>query len=549
MSAVTYTIKSDGRDMPIKYEVLSISVVNEVNRISYAEIVLVDGDYAIQKYNISDNDFFDPGKRISIRLREEGDVENEKVVFLGIVIAQSLRQDQGNSLLTVEMSDVAIKLTAGKQSDVFEQIKDSELIEQLIFRCGLTPGTITDTKLQHEHIVQYNTTNWDMLLSRADVNGLLVTAVNGEVSAKAPNLTGSAEHEFNMAEDSIYDLDLKLDIRGQYDSVRTTTWDETNHTLAKSKAPSFNLEQGSLKADKIKRVLDEKGDQLLAPIPMKPEEAAAWGEARMLRSRLSMLRGSFKIPGFTELNLLDSMTLKGMGLKFEGTTVVTGIRHEVVGGDWFTYLQFGMGPELLSETTPLTSLPASGLLPGINGLQTAIVEDIELDVTKRARVKVRMPGITGVDKVVWARMASLDAGKDHGMFFWPEKDDEVVLGFINDDPRYPIILGSVYGTKNVPPVARDKTNSAKGFVSKKGLKLIFDDEEQQISILTSAGNRIVINEKKKLIEIIDLNKNNITLDKGGIMIETPENFIVKAGGNISIKGSSVKIEGSTIELK
>jgi len=535
--------------MPAGYNLLSISVSNEVNRISYAEMVLIDGDYSKQVYHISDGDFFDPGKNISISIRKEGEAREEKVIFKGSVVTHSLRYDQGNSLLTVEMSDDAIQMTTIKQSDIFEDIKDSELIEGLILRSGLTMETVDDTRFKHERIVQYHTTNWDMLLSRADVNGLLVTAVNGKVSARIPKLSATSVKTFKLGKDIIYDLDLKLDISDQYASIQTTTWDEEGHSISKSNIESFNLAQGKLKAADIKKISGDKAERLLALVPLSPPEGKAWAEARMLRTRLSMLRGSIKIEGFANLKLLDNIKIEGMGLKFEGLTMVTGIRHEVTENGWFTHLQFGLEADGLSGTASLTALPASGLLPGINGLQTAVVEDIELDATKRARVKVRMFGAIGAEKVVWARMATLGAGHERGMFFWPEKNDEVVLGFINDDPRYPVILGSLYGSKNMPPVARDEKNATKGFVSRKGMKLLFDDELQQISIHTSAGNQIVINESQKFIEINDINKNTIKLNADGIVINAAENLVIEAKGDVSIKGKAVKIEGSKIEFK
>lgn len=550
MSSITYTITSDNKAMPAGYNLLSISVSNEVNRISYAEMVLIDGDYSKLEYSISDGDFFDPGKKISISIREEGQSEKEKVIFKGLVITQSLRYDQGNSLLTVEMSDEAIRMTTIKQSDVFKNIKDSELIAKLIFNSRIGKGKVDETQFKHESIVQYHCTNWDMLLSRADVNGLLVTAVNGSISARAPKLSTPSVKTFKLGVDVIYDLDLKLDISNQYAGIQTNTWNDTNHSVVgKSDIPSFDLTQGTLKAAGIKKISGDKPEQLLALVPLSAEEENAWGEARMLRTRLSMLKGSFKVDGITSLNLMDNINLEGMGLKFAGVTMITGIRHEVTENGWFTHLQFGLGADWLSGTTPLTALPASGLLPGINGLQTAIVEAIELDASERARVKVRMFGVAGADKIVWARMATLDAGHKRGTFFWPEKDDEVVLGFINDDPRYPVILGSLYGSKNTAPVAWDDTNARKGFLSKTGLMLLFNDDAQQITISASEKSYIIISEGRKAIEINDVNGNNITLNSDGVVINAAENLVIEAKGDVSIKGKTVKIEGSKIEFK
>ena len=48
---------------------------------------------------------------------------------------------------------------------------------------------------------------------------------------------------------------------------------------------------------------------------------------------------------------------------------------------------------------------------------------------------------------VWARMAHVYATEDCGFVFYPEVGDEVVLGFFDDDPTYPVILGSLYSSK------------------------------------------------------------------------------------------------------
>ena len=45
---------------------------------------------------------------------------------------------------------------------------------------------------------------------------------------------------------------------------------------------------------------------------------------------------------------------------------------------------------------------------------------------------------------IWARMIFEDAGNNRGKIFWPEKDDEVIIGFLNSDPRNPIVLGSLF---------------------------------------------------------------------------------------------------------
>ena len=71
---VTVTISSNGAAMDPSYQLLSVSVQREVNRIPNAELVLLDGDPAQGKFPISDTSFFEPGSEIEIKLRNEGGI-------------------------------------------------------------------------------------------------------------------------------------------------------------------------------------------------------------------------------------------------------------------------------------------------------------------------------------------------------------------------------------------------------------------------------------------------------------------------------------------
>ena len=53
MSVVTPTILSSGQAMDPAFELLSIDVTKELNRIPYARLVLLDGDAAQQTFAIS----------------------------------------------------------------------------------------------------------------------------------------------------------------------------------------------------------------------------------------------------------------------------------------------------------------------------------------------------------------------------------------------------------------------------------------------------------------------------------------------------------------
>ena len=182
----------------------------------------------------------------------------------------------------------------------------------------------------------------------------------------------------------------------------------------------------------------------------------------------------------------------------------------------------------------------------MSGLHIGIVSATADDPNAENRVKVTLPGLPDGSDGLWARLAMPEAGKDRGWYFWPEPGDEVVLGFFNQDPRQPVILGSLFGSKNAPPAAivdaSDK-NGRRGLVSKKGITIgLVDDDKAQLYLQTPGKNKIVLDDDGELIELSDQHGNKITLDKNGITLKSAKDFKVDASGPVEIKGSKVDLK-------
>src|SRR4051812_3615965 len=87
MSAVTATLLSDKAKIGAIYELVSIDIRREVNRLPHASVVLRDGDTARREFPLSDAAYFEPGKEIEIRLRYESEPESsDATLFKGPVI-------------------------------------------------------------------------------------------------------------------------------------------------------------------------------------------------------------------------------------------------------------------------------------------------------------------------------------------------------------------------------------------------------------------------------------------------------------------------------
>jgi Rhs element Vgr protein len=553
MSVVTAVIKSKGKSLKAIYRLVGIDVNREVNRIPFAQLILVDGDPATRKFPLSDEGFFEPGAEVEIQLRHEGGPKGSKTVFKGLVMRHGLESDGVESILRIELRDAAHAMTVARKSAVHKGT-DNAIIKKMIQAAKLKATVKGATKPDHPEIVQYNCTDWDFMLSRAEAQNLLVAVQDGAVALSPLKISGGAKHKFEYGIDPIYRFEMEADAGSQLAKVSSKAWDKKKNALSKaSKGAAFSLSQGNIKGDAVAKKIGGQELVLTSAVPLDPAETKSWADSRLARSRMSLLRGSISVPGFAEIELLDVMELIGLGARFKGKTLVTGIRHQVDQDGWQTHIQFGLPAEPFAYSPDILDAPAAGLLPAVHGLQPGIVEAFKEDPDKQFRVRIKLPGVDPAKGMVWARLAMPDAGKQRGHLFLPEKGDEVVVGFFNDDPRQPVILGALFSSTNKPPKGWEKwtkDNINKGIVTKSGISIAIDDKDKILTLLTSEKQSVKLDEKNKTIEILDVNKNKITLNEKGVVLEVVDKLSIEAKGDIEIKGKNIKMEASEkVEIK
>jgi Rhs element Vgr protein len=547
VSLVTVTVSSDGRALDPAYQMLSLDIRRELNRLPVAQLVFLDGDIASREYPISDSGIFAPGKAITIQARYEGEVSGDQLLFEGLVVGLGMESNAQGSLLRVEMRDKAVKLTRPRRSQVFEKVTDSDLIKKLISAAGLSAGTIAATTGQHESLVQYDCSDWDLLLSRAEANALAVLVESGKVSVAQPTASGAPVLSIDYGVSEVYEIEFEADALGQDASFKARTWDAKKQAAvvtAGKPAPAGGL--GNLNAKKAAKALGFDDAVLVAAVGMAVDEAKAWATSEAQRGGLSMVRGRVSIGGTAAASLLDMVEVKGLPKAFAGQAAVTGLCHRIDADGWVTDLQFGLSPQPYRARADINQPPAAGLLPAVGGLQIGIVVKVDADPAEEHRVKVKLPGLGDEAAGYWARVAMPDAGKARGWYFWPEPGDEVVMGFFNQDPRQPVILGSMFGSANKPPAAivdaSDK-NLLRGLVTRKGMTLAFsDDDKPKLFLQTPGGAKILLDDDQEAIEISDKHKNKITLDKNGITIASGKDFKLDAKGNVELKGTKVDLK-------
>jgi Rhs element Vgr protein len=540
-SVATFTILSGGTEVSKEYQVLSIVVTKEVNRVSSAHLIILDGEASKQTFEISSKPEFEPGKEIEIKM---GYRSNEETVFKGIVIRHAIKVRKKTSVLEIECKDKAVKMTVACKSKYFKEMKDSDAMEEIVDTYGLDKE-VEATTVTHKHLVQYNSTDWDFIQCRADVNGLLCITDNGKIKIAKPSFSGDAKLTIQYGA-TVHDLDAEIDARLQYKAVKGSTWRYTDQELLDSveAADPGVPDAGNLSADTLADVIGQEEFRLYHSGQMDEPELQAWVDAKLMKNRLAKIRGRVKTDGTAAVNPGDLIELKGVGDRFQGKLFVTGTRQQIDKGTWETVFQFGINPEWFTQTFTVQQPMSGGLLPAIQGLQTGIVTQLAGDPDGEDKIMVRVPVIHKEDEGVWCRVCTLDAGENRGTFFRPEIEDEVIVGFINNDPRHGIVMGMVNSSVKPAPLPTSDDNHEKGYVSRSEMKMIFNDDKKTITIETPAGNKIVVSEEDKKIHMEDQNGNKLTMDKDGVKIESVKDIVLKATGDVKVDGTNMNLKGS-----
>ncbi|MEM7373501.1 MAG: type VI secretion system tip protein VgrG [Bacteroidota bacterium] len=556
-------INGSSSELPLtEAQILSITVSKEVNKIPTAVLTLKDGLPNKQDFPISNLPNFQPGTEIEILLGERND---RATVFRGIITKHSLQVKKDKpSILTVECKDETVRLTIGRRSRFWLDKSDSDIFQEIyedyagFQNMGLEAEDSNDI-IVHDQMSQYYSTDWDFMVMRAEALAKYMFIDDGLLSIQQPDLGQNEAFtlSYGLAADSqetsrIWELDTEMDARQQFASVETLGWDYASQEVTQANQDFDSAsEAGNISSDELTSIIGLDTYRLHHHARMKEEELTALANAVKQKSVLNKNRGRIKFDGRADIKPGQLVNLQGVGDRFNGKVFVSRVFHTFQLGRWFTQIQFGLPFRWFHEESRIANPPAQGLLPAIKGLHVGTVikikdEDRPADrLDKNFRIKVNISGVHEQNEGVWARLASFYASVGFGAVFLPELNDEVVIGYVGQDGREPVVLGSLYSEAHSPPFVNDDDNFLKGIVTRNGHKFQFDEEKDIITLQTNGGHSIVLSDEKKEIVTTDSNGNTITLDKEGIHLNSKKNINIEASKDITIKGMNVSIVGQT----
>ena len=169
------------------------------------------------------------------------------------------------------------------------------------------------------------------------------------------------------------------------------------------------------------------------------------------------------------------------------------------------------------------------------------------------RVEVRLWGLQGVPGQTleaWARVAVPFAGPGRGAFLLPEVGDEVLVGFVEGDPREPVVIGSLWNGAHRPPERLGGNGNRIdrwSLTTTAGTRIAIVEEAggaPKISLRTPRGVSVDLDDQGGGTLTCRAQGSTITVDGSGVSVRTGGTVAVNAG-RVEVTAGSVTVSTGT----
>lgn len=521
---------------------------------------------------------------------------SDKLAFTGLVTAVEAHTDfELGFAVLLRGHSPTIRLDDVPRNRVLNKIKVSDWFSAVVGDRGLSAKVDASSEV-FEQLVQRNENDWQFALRVLGQAGLHVYYDGKELHAAKKVAGATTTLAYDQSESGL--LEFRLESIARPGKMKTGVWGEKDakKVLKQSSASASS----SAKATHPFTKTAESASGQLFGVEGNFTPVQAPGSASLLDADAASVKGAW-ISSLTKgrgrsdnHDLAPGKTLKieGIGAKISGSFIVTTVTHE-----W--------SDERLAYSNSFECVPDTSLAPprveraeAPRGIWTARVTSLK-DPEKFGRVQVQC---LDFEEGQWVRLSSFYLNDAGGFVCYPEIGDEVLVGFVDGDDRFPVILGSVLHPKAlgeahklVASELEDESNDIKLFRTRSGHLLQFDEtkDRQKIELKTPTGELLLTMDAtsdKVKFEIVSKGEVSVTAEKtctvtakedvtiktdasanvtakkdfkvtadGNVTIEAKGNLTMKGGAKAVLEGgsetevkgagSSVKAAGSGVDVK
>jgi phage protein D/phage baseplate assembly protein gpV len=465
-------------------------------------------------------------------------------LFSGIVVGISLEQMPGEQpQLVVVADDTAYKLTLSSNTKTYLQTTYTTAVQQIVAKAGLKPQIKAHPGTK-EYLLQAGS-DLDFIDDVAERIGYSWW-VDQETFHFAPGGTSTGQVKVTMNDDL------------QEFSVRASALRPTEVTMGGWSTDKQQKVVGKIKkatvwtkpSEFVKPYVNDAhmigkakaGSRMFSPVDQSEAKAQAQAHFDDALAASLIARGRGHVNGMIKPAVMLQVDHAGPA---SGSYYVTEVQHVYNPSGFQT--RFVAGP--LRPAGLVDTLGRDAPDPGfaISGLVVGVVTN-NSDMGKAGRVKVKYAGLPDDVESNWARVLSTSGGKNRGLVFLPEVDDEVLVGFENNDTRHPVVLGALFSKKNTLPEATKLLGP--------GNKVDYRRITSRLGHVIEFADGIAPTTQHVLVQLggsAKQHKLRLGADRFDIELAMGKPLLIKAGmakfeitasGDINIEGMNINIKGT-----
>lgn len=529
-------------DFMIKIEGLTMEadVSRAVLDLTYEDNVDLADTFTLRLNNadlrFTDSPLFDTGKNVEIHMGYANDLHP---MMLGEITAVNPSFPQsGAPTLSITGYDKSHRMRHNQPARyTFNWLNDSAIAAQIAAENLLIP-IVDPSPLPPQSCVLQTGSDWALLQELAERNGFDVNVKWDKLYFRFPRpTTEMVTLEWGK---NLISFSPRMSTSGQYGMQVVRAYDPTLAQTIVEVLPLVGL--GSNLDHIVERLGSRFVDQLvkLGRNVVRGKKINTHLDAALLAKTIlrqlleGLFEGTGRCIGMPELRAGELIEIRGIGKRFSGRYRLSKVTHAINESGYQTTFEVTqrLSTNLLGLLRKkLNDSPSPNKQDKINGTVTGIVRE-NGDPLKPGRVRVSFPHLSDENITCWAPVATPMAGNDSGIYFMPEVDDQVLVGFENGDINRPLVLGSAWNTRTrtVPQDGPTFDNHIRMIKTKAGHTIKFDDTMggEQITIQDKAGSTITL-----------------TAD-GAVTIEAKGDLNLKAGKNVNIDATNVKVTVSNV---
>jgi phage protein D/phage baseplate assembly protein gpV len=487
---------------------------------------------------VIDNAALKVGTSLEIRLgaAEENTVD---ALFKGEIVALEPEFTEKDCIVAVRAYDRAYKLNRQRVSRTFQNQTAEDMVKAVGSAAGLTPGTIQSTGAVHKFFQQSMETDWEFCWRLAAMSNFEFV-VHDRTFHFRKRETGSPAATLTWG-DNLLGFRPRLSGVGQPNEVTVANHDPVANQPLTGRASTPQLASKTAGANGRASIVGALGGgKVVVADRVVDTQAEADKVAQNTLDRLAstFVEADGKAVGDPNLRAGATVKIEKVGGQFSGEYVLTQTTHKFIGGKSYATAFVISG----RTSHSFGDLLQSGNHDDWSSSLVIGVVTNNKDPDNLGRVRVKFPALGDTIEGWWARVATINAGNERGLFMLPQVNDEVVVAFEHGDTRRPIVIGSLYhGKAKLPADLKDaKNNPPKAAFGVKSDDKVHIEGLQAMTLRTGEKMTVEVNRNGQG------GTGDYLLDaKGNIEEKAAQNIKATAGSTIELTAnSSVTIKGT-----